>query len=54
MTKTFFKPADEREHKKANRGEDVPDYCLYCRRPMMEHYNGACPTNEEDNNEHAE
>lgn len=43
-----FKPADEKEHAKANRGYDVPDYCQNCRRPMMAHYNGACPMDEED------
>lgn len=45
---THFVPRDEREHSKACGGySDVPDYCMNCGRPFMDHYNGQCP-NEDD------
>ena len=48
---TYFKPRDEGEHRKANAGyPNIPDYCLYCDRPFMDHYNGRCPTDYENKN----
>lgn len=42
---THFAPRDERGHSKANGGySDVPDYCINCGRPFMDHYNGQCPS----------
>jgi len=47
MARTWFEPADEREHDRApSTGE--PDYCINCRRPFMDHHNGECPADEED------
>jgi hypothetical protein len=43
-----FRPQDEKEHARGNRGEDVPDYCAGCERPFMEHSNGECPEVEDD------
>jgi len=45
----FFKPVDEREHEQGARGYNVPDYCLLCRHPFLDHFNGRCPIDEEDN-----
>jgi len=42
--KSYFRPADKREHERGNNGEDVPDYCANCRVPFMEHHNGRCPS----------
>lgn len=39
---SHFAPANEKEHERANRGLDVPDYCRYCGHPFMEHTNGRC------------
>jgi hypothetical protein len=36
----------EIEHAKGRAGIDVPDYCLNCGQPFMEHTNGVCPTTE--------
>lgn len=45
---THFVPRDEREHSKANAGySGVPDYCMDCDRPFMDHYNGRCPSDVE-------
>lgn len=42
----YFQPESETEHKRGNRGEDVPDYCVNCHRPFMDHVNGKCPITE--------
>lgn len=39
-----FEPISERDHRMANAGHGNPDYCANCRRPFLDHYNGACPT----------
>lgn len=46
---TYFSPANETEHKKANCGYDVPDYCRNCWHPFMEHVNGKCPDDTNEN-----
>lgn len=48
MARSFFRPADDYEHARANRGHDVPDYCKYCRRPHLEHTNGQCPPSPDE------
>jgi hypothetical protein len=40
---THFEPVDQREHKKGDEGQDVPDYCKNCNQPFMAHTNGVCP-----------
>lgn len=45
---THFEPRDQKEHERANRDRDVPDYCKNCEHPFMDHYNGQCPQDEEE------
>lgn len=37
-----FAPSSEDQHAKANRGNDVQDYCRNCGQPFMAHINGTC------------
>lgn len=46
--RSWFRPQDEREHARGNAGHDVPDYCAHCDRPFMEHVNGHCPEEEDE------
>lgn len=45
---TYFEPQSEAEHRRGNLGYDVPDYCANCNRPYMEHHNGECPAEDEN------
>lgn len=40
---TYFVPRDEREHRLANQGQELPDYCANCGNQFMAHTNGECP-----------
>ncbi len=56
---SYFYPVDWKEHGKGAAGRDVPDYCINCWQPFMDHVNGHCPrvgpkydeTQEESNRE---
>ena len=40
---TWFRPADEKVHARANGGADVVDVCANCGLDFMEHVNAMCP-----------
>jgi hypothetical protein len=48
---THFKPLDEDEHRRGNCGYPVTDRCINCGWPFMDHYNGQCPADEDEDEE---